>query len=67
MESPKRGRSSETNGVTSPRKNAGGNGDHSPTSWQRALLDRLVAILRRRPHRHQAIHDYLEEEHGNTR
>ena len=67
MESPKRGRGSETNGVTSPRTNAGGNGDRPPTSWQRALLDRLVAILRRRPSRHQAVHEYLEKEDENTR
>ena len=67
MESPKRGRSPETNGVASPRKNTGGNGDRPPTSWQRILLDRLATILHRRPSRHQAVHEYLEKEDENTR
>lgn len=67
MESPKRGRSPETKRVTSPRMDTDGDDDRPPTSWQRALLDRLAAILRGRPSRHQAFHEHLEEEDGNTR
>ena len=67
MESQDRGRNPEEKRVTSSRQDAADNEDRPLTSRQRTLLDRLVAILRGRPSRHQAVHEYLEEEDGNTR